>query len=121
MSLLNSRLGVFSCGPDHCSAVEAPNYKIQILNFSYCFLIIEFSNAKHWLGRPYCELTAAFLPSSLRKNHLFALVYSTNPPVSVYGTDLDKLSLEAFLGRLFSHVARRSGLQFNQKLAIKSS
>ena len=28
-------------------------------------------------GRPYPEVTAAFLPSSLRSNHSFALVFST--------------------------------------------
>src|SRR3989344_8054328 len=36
--------------------------------------------------RPYCELTAAFLPSSLTRNHSFPLGFSPHPPVSVYGT-----------------------------------
>lgn len=39
------------------------------------------------MGRPYPEVTAAFLPSSLRTSHSFALVYSTLPPVSVCGTE----------------------------------
>ena len=38
-------------------------------------------------GRPYPEVTAAFLPSSLRTSHSFALVFSTLPPVSVCGTE----------------------------------
>src|SRR3990167_7187897 len=38
-------------------------------------------------GRPYPEVTVAFLPSSLGNSHSFALVYSTYPPVSVFGTD----------------------------------
>ena len=36
----------------------------------------------HRQGRPYRELTAAFLPSSLANNHPFALVHLTSPPVS---------------------------------------
>ena len=66
--LINSRLGIFRCGPDLHQ------------------------------GRPYSEVTAAFLPSSLRTSHSFALVYSTKPPVSVYGTGSLQLSLEDFLG-----------------------
>ena len=68
MFLINSRLGIFRCGPDLHQ------------------------------GRPYSEVTAAFLPSSLRTSHSFALVYSTKPPVSVYGTGSLQLSLEDFLG-----------------------
>jgi hypothetical protein len=48
-------------------------------------------------GRPYPEVTAAFLPSSLRTPHSFALVYSTLPPVSVCGTEPFRLTLEVFL------------------------
>lgn len=50
------------------------------------------------MGRPYPEVTAAFLPSSLRTSHSFALVYSTLPPVSVCGTEPLRLTLEVFLG-----------------------
>ena len=48
-------------------------------------------------GRPYPEVTAAFLPSSLRTPHSFALVFSTLPPVSVCGTEPLRLCLEVFL------------------------
>ena len=49
-------------------------------------------------GKPYSEVTAAFLPSSLGIFHSFAFVFSTRPPVSVCGTDHSILSLENFLG-----------------------
>ena len=58
MFLLNSRQEIFRCGP--------PPRMVG--------------------GRPYPEVTAAFLPSSLRTSHSFALVFSTLPPVSVCGT-----------------------------------
>ena len=51
----------------------------------------------HPRGRPYPEVTAAFLPSSLRTPHSFALVFSTLPPVSVCGTVPLRLTLEVFL------------------------
>ena len=57
----------------------------------------EFPDAAH-RGRPYRELTAAFLPSSLTRTHPFALVFSTNPPVSVSGTVAVQLTLDTFLG-----------------------
>ena len=57
-----------------------------------------FSCGPHKVGKPYSEVTAAFLPSSLGISHSFALVYSTWLPVSVYGTVLVYLSLETFLG-----------------------
>ena len=41
---------------------------------------------RRYTGRPYPEVTAAVLPSSLARNHSFTLVYSTCLPVSVYGT-----------------------------------
>ena len=47
-------------------------------------------------GRPYPEVTAAFLPSSLGRNHSFVLVFSTFPPVLVYGTDSTYLELRGF-------------------------
>ena len=63
-------------------------------------------------GRPYPEVTAAFLPSSLRTSHSFALVFSTLPPVSVCGTESLRLCLEVFLGSVLpiirSAVASRS-------------
>ncbi len=50
------------------------------------------------MGKPYSEVTAAFLPSSLRTSHSFVLVYSTWSPVSVCGTGSHTIILEAFLG-----------------------
>jgi hypothetical protein len=47
-------------------------------------------------GGPYPEVTAAVLPSSLTKFLSYALVFSTYPPVSVYGTDLHSLTKVAF-------------------------
>lgn len=47
-------------------------------------------------GRPYPEVTAACLPSSLRASHSFALVFSTLPPVSVCGTEPTRLKLRSF-------------------------
>ena len=49
-------------------------------------------------SKPYSEVTAAFLPSSLENSHSFALLYSSWLPVSVCGTDLTYISLETFLG-----------------------
>ena len=57
-------------------------------------------------GRPYPEVTAAFLPSSLRTPHSFALVFSTLPPVSVCGTESLRLSLEVFLESVLPSFAR---------------
>ena len=51
-------------------------------------------------GKPYPEVTADFLPSSLGTSHSFVLVYSTSSPVLVCGTDPALLTLEDFLGRL---------------------
>ena len=56
-------------------------------------------------GRPYPEVTAAFLPSSLRISHSFALVFSTLPPVSVCGTEPLRLTLEVFLGSVLPRSA----------------
>ena len=53
---------------------------------------------RSWDGKPYSKVTAAFLPSSLKTSHSFALVYSTWSPVSVCGTVSVLLCLEAFLG-----------------------
>ena len=48
-------------------------------------------------GRPYSEVTAAFLPSSLENLHSFSLLFSSRPPVSVFGTVCFYLCLEVFL------------------------
>ena len=52
--------------------------------------------SRHPLFRSY----GAILPSSLTRVHSYALVYSTHPPVSVYGTGSLYHNLEVFLGGL---------------------
>ena len=56
------------------------------------------------LGRSYCELTTAILPSSLTKVLSYTLGFSPYLPASVYGTDAIILSpygdLEVFLDGL---------------------
>lgn len=58
------------------------------------------------MGKAYCELTLAFLPSSLTRNHLFALVYSTYPPVSDSGTVSYNIILDGFLGDALCRISR---------------
>ena len=48
-------------------------------------------------GRSYSEVTTAFLPSSLNYLHSFSLLFSSRPPVSVFGTVCFYLCLEVFL------------------------
>ena len=47
-------------------------------------------------GRPYPEVTAAVLQSSLAKFLSYVLVYSTYPPESVYGTVTYSHALDSF-------------------------
>ena len=62
-------------------------------------------------GRASPEVTPAFLPSSLRRDHPFALGYSPRAPVSVfrYG-HLFAYPLEVFLGGLFGEVVCKNRL-----------
>ncbi len=99
--LINSCQEYFRCGPHHTGY----NYQWSILQFSINDRMNQFLNIEtmeiiwklrivNWKlhctqcdgGKPYPEVTAAFLPSSLGTNHSFALVYSTWTPVSVCGT-----------------------------------
>ena len=43
-------------------------------------------DSSKWCGNPFFRSYGARLPSSLTRFHSLALVYSTHPPVSVYGT-----------------------------------
>ena len=63
-----------------------------------------FGSDKSGGGSPYCELTDVVLPSSFTRNHPFALVYSTCPPVSVFGTDPVFLILGTFLGSSLTRI-----------------
>ena len=51
-------------------------------------------------SRPYPEVTAAVLPSSLRRFLSYTLALIAQLPVSVSGTGSARLALEAFLGLL---------------------
>src|SRR5437868_9871525 len=70
---------------------QIPNSKFQILDpalichlkFVICHSI--WPEAK-WAGHPFSRSYGAILPSSLERFLSRALVYSTHPPVSVYGT-----------------------------------
>ena len=73
----------------HLSPLSTFNFQLYNLTTSHSMWCV---------GKPYSEVTAAFLPSSLGISHSFALVYSTWLPVSVYGTDSTWLCLENFLG-----------------------
>ena len=54
-------------------------------------------------GHPFFRSYGTRLQSSLTRFHSFALVYSTHPPVSVYGTVSTEVhSREAFLGSMES-------------------
>ena len=82
------------------SAVNCP---LLSVNCSLCFA----------QGKPYSEVTAAFLPSSLGKFHSFALLYSSWPPVSVCGTDLMQINLEIFLGGVLCPILRKAQETFD--------
>ena len=98
MFLVNSRQGYFCCSPAHATA----NPQLVISN-----LKLEVRNSKlRKQGRPYRELTAAFLPSSLTRNHSFALVFSTYPPVSVSGTVAIAIILDGFLGSVLYRISQ---------------
>ena len=56
----------------------------------------------HTLQRTFSRSYGTILPSSFTRVLSSALVYSTRPPVSVSGTDLYDLTLEAFPGSLAS-------------------
>ncbi len=71
---------------------------LDYLHFNFNSLSHHLEPSKVVGGNPYPEVTDAFLPSSLRTSHSFALVYSTWSPVSVCGTVSYIISLEDFLG-----------------------
>ncbi len=106
----------------------------------------DFSCGPHFtVGRPYPEVTAAFLPSSLTRTHSFPLGYSPYPPVAVSGTEphasqrpLNKYNkilvntcwicsegayLEIFLGRLFIRIGTAKTIPFfnAQILSLKTA
>ena len=65
----------------------------------------------HTLQRTFSRSYGTILPSSFTRVLSSALVFSTRPPVSVWGTAYLSISLEAFPGSLASAVSpARTGL-----------
>src|ERR1700758_5004108 len=52
----------------------------------FIFHYFDHPATAEWCGNPFFRSYGARLPSSLTRFHSLALVYSTHPPVSVYGT-----------------------------------
>jgi len=87
MFLVNSRQGSLAAAQTHHAMRDTPEPSTSNLEPGKIINIIlgtrfEVLGSKHHtqcdaLGRPYCKLTAAILPSSLRTSHSFALVFST--------------------------------------------
>ena len=75
-----------------------------------------FAAALQKQGRPYLEITAAVLPSSLTRVLSIALVFSTYLPVSVCGTDTITLALEVFLDGSATRVDSTKGFVFRRPL-----
>ena len=82
--------------PGRCQAV----YFIFQFRTALCFCFIvawTYSLRPTVAGRdPFSRSYGVNLPSSLTVNHSSALVYSTRPPVSVYGTGTHYLELRRF-------------------------
>src|ERR1700686_4577594 len=62
-----------------------------------CFELPPFCVSAKRRGHPFFRSYGARLPSSLTRFHSRALVYSTHPPVSVYGTGNHGNIMELFL------------------------
>ena len=70
---------------------------------------LDLFSAPTSLWDPLSRSYGVNLPSSLTVNLSSALVCSTRPPVSVYGTGLDTICLADFLGSLFTTSIRLPG------------
>ena len=68
--------------------------------------------------RPYPEVTAAVLPSSLTMFHSYALVHLHPPTCVGFGTGTIVLTLEAFLGPLSFPLPYRSRVAMTQGIVI---
>ena len=80
--------------------------------------LISLAAAHIAVGRPYSEVTAAVLPSSLTRFLSYTLGYSPHPPVSVWGTDTLVLALEVFLGTSFNRIESILRLSLLSTLAL---
>ena len=67
--------------------------------------------------RPYPEVTAAVLPSSLTMFHSYALVHLHPPTCVGFGTGTIVLTLEAFLGPLSFPLPCRSRVAMTQGIS----
>src|SRR5439155_12744130 len=59
---------------------------VNVIGFRRLQHINVIHSQPNWGGNPFFRSYGARLPSSLTRFHSRALVYSTHPPVSVYGT-----------------------------------
>ena len=100
-----------SVDPFHCD--PAPLWRLNFLQLTEdCQLWggLPASQANHlaespkWCGHPFFRSYGARLPSSLTRFHSRALVCSTHPPVSVYGTGA-LVYIKGFLGCRFAEFA----------------
>jgi len=113
--LINSCQRYFSCVPHHFGYLyKVAIIKIRISNFHNTTIL----NVQSGGGKPYSEVTAAFLPSSLGISHSFALLFSSRTPVSVCGTVFCFLSLETFLGSLLYFICPERTLNIFATLGI---
>ena len=82
--------------------INSKCFEFWIFRFWICleFRVSDFGFSVPCTARHIANLRLAFLPSSLTKLLPFTLVYSTNPPVSVFGTEAILLALEVFPGTL---------------------
>ena len=64
------------------------------------------ARGRHGRGSPLCRRHGSNLPSSLTRIRSIASVYSTRPPVSVWGTGGNGPRAEAFLGRRDHRISR---------------
>jgi hypothetical protein len=71
--------GFLSCAPRFLSTRKSRLRTLSQIKISYRILLNELKRGSRLKseGRPYSEVTAACLPSSLTKNHSYTLVYST--------------------------------------------
>jgi hypothetical protein len=85
--------------------------EFQISNLKFQ---IHFVRSAKWRGHPLSRSYGAILPSSLERFLSRALVYSTHPPVSVYGTGNQGNNRRLFSAdRPGMRLARRLGSAFD--------
>ena len=67
------------------------------------------ARGRHGRGSPLCRRHGSNLPSSLTRIRSIASVYSTRPPVSVWGTGGHGPHAEAFLDGLDNRISNHNG------------